>query len=105
MRAREATRALADAAVARGARLELAEALPGRRRREAGERRLEADLVVWACGAWLGRLFPGLLELRVTEQALFFLWTCRRPGRRRRCPHSWTTTAPPTAWAHSTGTG
>ena len=73
MRAREATRALADAAVARGARLELAEALPDGAGVRLGERRLEADLVVWACGAWLGRLFPDLLELRVTEQALFFV--------------------------------
>ena len=73
MRAREAARALADAAVARGARLELAEALPDGAGVRLGERRLEADLVVWACGAWLGRLFPGLLELRVTEQALFFV--------------------------------
>jgi sarcosine oxidase len=31
-------------------------------------RRLEADHVIWACGAWLGRLFPELVELRVTRQ-------------------------------------
>ena len=31
-------------------------------------RRLEADHVVWACGAWLGRLFPELVPLRVTRQ-------------------------------------
>ena len=30
--------------------------------------RLEADHVIWACGAWLGRLFPGVVDLRVTRQ-------------------------------------
>ena len=34
--------------------------------------RLEADLVVWACGAWLASLFPGLVELRVTLQPVAF---------------------------------
>jgi sarcosine oxidase len=75
LRARDATRALADAAVVRGATLELGEALPDGAGVRLGDRRLEADLVVWACGAWLGRLFPGLVELRVTEQALFFVDT------------------------------
>ena len=30
--------------------------------------RLEADHVVWACGAWLAQLFPALVRLRVTRQ-------------------------------------
>jgi sarcosine oxidase len=30
----------------------------------------EADQVIWACGAWLGRLFPSLVQLRVTRQEL-----------------------------------
>jgi glycine/D-amino acid oxidase-like deaminating enzyme len=29
---------------------------------------LEADQVVWACGAWLAQLFPELVQLRVTRQ-------------------------------------
>ena len=33
---------------------------------------LEADRVVWACGAWLPRLFPGVLELRITQQDVFY---------------------------------
>jgi glycine/D-amino acid oxidase-like deaminating enzyme len=37
-----------------------------------GDRRLEADLVVWSCGAWLAKLFPGLVELRVTRQDVHF---------------------------------
>ena len=33
---------------------------------------LEADVVVWACGAWLGRLFPAHVAIRTTRQELFF---------------------------------
>jgi glycine/D-amino acid oxidase-like deaminating enzyme len=28
--------------------------------------------VVWSCGGWLGRLFPGLVSLTVTQQELHF---------------------------------
>jgi glycine/D-amino acid oxidase-like deaminating enzyme len=74
LRACECTRALADAAVARGARLELGEAArPDGASVLIGDRRLDADMVVWACGAWLASLFPELVQLRVTEQALFFV--------------------------------
>jgi sarcosine oxidase len=64
LRAAEATRATAEAAVAAGVRLVRGAAEPGR---------VEADAVVWACGAWLASLFPGLVPLRVTRQDLFFL--------------------------------
>ena len=33
---------------------------------------LEGDVVVWACGPWLGRLFPEQLAIRSTRQELFF---------------------------------
>jgi sarcosine oxidase len=73
LRAREATRALVARAVERGATLERADA------RSDGAavllddgRRLVADRVVWACGAWLDRLFPDLVALRVTQQDVFF---------------------------------
>ncbi|MFD8558834.1 NAD(P)/FAD-dependent oxidoreductase [Streptosporangium canum] len=33
-----------------------------------GEEVLRADRVVWACGAWLPRLFPGVADLQVTKQ-------------------------------------
>jgi sarcosine oxidase len=74
LRAREATRVLAEQAVAAGARLILAEAAPrGADVVLAGSaERLRADRVVWACGAWLPGLFPGLLDLRVTQQDVFF---------------------------------
>jgi sarcosine oxidase len=63
LRAAEATRATAEAAQRAGVRLVRDTARPGE---------LEADAVVWACGAWLARLFPGLVPLRVTRQDLFF---------------------------------
>jgi glycine/D-amino acid oxidase-like deaminating enzyme len=73
LRARECTLALVDAALARGARLELGAATPDGAAVLLEGRRLEADVVVWACGAWLARLFQELVDLRVTEQALFFV--------------------------------
>jgi glycine/D-amino acid oxidase-like deaminating enzyme len=38
---------------------------------ERGER-LEGDAIVWACGPWLGRLFPDQLSIAVTRQELLF---------------------------------
>jgi glycine/D-amino acid oxidase-like deaminating enzyme len=35
-------------------------------------RTLEADRVVWSCGGWLTKLFPGLVSLTVTQQELHF---------------------------------
>ena len=32
-----------------------------------------ADVVVWACGAWLPQLFPGLVELKISRRDVFFL--------------------------------
>jgi sarcosine oxidase len=72
LRAAAATRALADRAQRRGARVLGGQARPeGSAVALAGER-LEADLVVWACGAWLASLFPGVVELRVTRQDVVF---------------------------------
>ena len=74
LRAQAAVRALAAQAVEHGARL-----VRGRARPEGATAVLvdgtvlEADRVVWACGGWLRDLFPGLVELRVTRQELFFL--------------------------------
>jgi sarcosine oxidase len=31
-----------------------------------------ADVVVWACGAWLAQTFPDLVELRITRRDVFF---------------------------------
>jgi glycine/D-amino acid oxidase-like deaminating enzyme len=76
LRAREGVRALVARAVQHGAKLVAGRARP------AGtavlvdggtQQRLEADLVVWACGAWLPALFPDLLGgVRITQQDVFF---------------------------------
>ncbi len=44
----------------------------------------EADVVVWACGSWLPRLFPGLVEQKISRRDVFFFgvdgdWS-RTPG-------------------------
>jgi glycine/D-amino acid oxidase-like deaminating enzyme len=74
LRARDATRTLAEQAVAAGASLVLAEARPAA---DGGVvlgdgRRLFADRVVWACGAWLPALFGALADLRITQQDVFY---------------------------------
>jgi glycine/D-amino acid oxidase-like deaminating enzyme len=58
--ARQATQALA-----RDLRIET-------RRAAAGDPP-RGDVVVWACGAWLPRLFPGVVELRISRRDVFFL--------------------------------
>jgi glycine/D-amino acid oxidase-like deaminating enzyme len=32
----------------------------------------EADVVIWACGAWLPKLFPDLIEQRIVRRDVFF---------------------------------
>ncbi len=78
-----------EAGVLRAQRAVRALAAPGRRARRASScarprgpegaaarlddgRVLEADAVVWACGAWLGRLFGEHVAIRSTCQELFF---------------------------------
>jgi sarcosine oxidase len=70
LRAADGVRALVRRARAHGAQLELGQARPDGAGVVVDGRRLEADVVVWACGAWLGRLFPELIRLRVTFQQL-----------------------------------
>ena len=74
LRARDATRRLAEQAHSAGARLVAGSAVPDRAAAVVGGRRLEADRVVWACGAWLPGLFADLpgLGLRITQQDVFF---------------------------------
>jgi sarcosine oxidase len=68
LRARQATLATAEAAQRAGVRIVNREALLGQ---------VEADIVVWACGAWLPALFD--LPIRVTKQDVLFFsadgWT------------------------------
>jgi len=73
LRAQRAVRALARQAVAHGARLVRATARPdGAAARLDDGSVLEADVVVWACGAWLGRLFGEHVAIQSTCQELFF---------------------------------
>jgi sarcosine oxidase len=71
LRAAVATKALADSAVASGAQFIRGLAQPDGDRVAVDGRTLEADVVVWACGPWLGALFGDLVSLRVTRQDLF----------------------------------
>jgi sarcosine oxidase len=73
VRCRQAVSALTQQAIEAGAELVLAEARPdGAAVVLDDDRRLEADSVVWACGAWLGPLFPQVLQLRITHQDVFY---------------------------------
>jgi glycine/D-amino acid oxidase-like deaminating enzyme len=65
LHARRATQLLAEDALRRGVRL--------RTGRVAADGAPEADVVVWACGAWLPRLFPGLVEISVSRRDVFYL--------------------------------
>ena len=102
---------------ARGAR---AGAPGGRARRRAGARHgaartgrprgcedgrvLEADVVVWACGAWLGAAVPASTSRSAaTRQELFFFDGGPGVGAPPACPRSSTSTARSTARATSTG--
>ncbi len=64
LHARRATQLLVDDGVDHGVRFETSHVSP------AGE--LPADAVVWACGAWLPRLFPDHVELRISRRDVYF---------------------------------
>jgi glycine/D-amino acid oxidase-like deaminating enzyme len=91
LRGQRAVRALAAQAELNGARI-----VRGRARPEGAaavledSTRLEGHVVVWACGPWLGRLFPDLITLSVTRQELLFFdggpaW--RAPGLPSWCDY------------------
>jgi glycine/D-amino acid oxidase-like deaminating enzyme len=69
LRARDATRAIVDLARKKGARFLGGEAAPADGAAVGVDgRNLDADVVVWACGAWLAGIFPDHAPLRVTRQ-------------------------------------
>jgi sarcosine oxidase len=51
----------------------LAEGLRMETRRASPDDPPRTDVVVWACGAWLPGLFPGLVDLRISRRDVFFL--------------------------------
>ncbi|HEY6397603.1 MAG TPA: FAD-dependent oxidoreductase [Solirubrobacteraceae bacterium] len=70
IRATAAVEALIARAVRGGARLMLERAEPAAQSGSVrvGDRVLGADRIVWACGSWLGRLFPGEAPIAATWQ-------------------------------------
>jgi sarcosine oxidase len=68
LRAGDGVRALVARAQGGGLRLVRATARPEDGHALVDGRRLEADQVVWACGAWLAGLFPAQVQMRVTRQ-------------------------------------
>lgn len=72
LRARDAVGALVEQAVARGATLVRGRAVPDGNGVLVDGERLDADRIVWACGAWLPRVFPELVRLRVTRQDVVY---------------------------------
>jgi len=72
LRARDATRVIAEQAIAKGARFVAGTATPDGQAVSVDGERLEGDCVVWAGGAWLAKLFPGVVDLRVAKQDVYF---------------------------------
>jgi sarcosine oxidase len=70
LRAADGVRALVQRAREAGARVVTGQATPFGCAVRLHRQVLEADAVVWACGAWLAGLFPDLAPLRVTFQQL-----------------------------------
>jgi sarcosine oxidase len=70
LRAADGVRALVRRAREAGAQLVIGEAKPSGPAVTVDGRTLEADSVVWACGAWLGRMFPEIVPMRITFQQL-----------------------------------
>jgi glycine/D-amino acid oxidase-like deaminating enzyme len=75
LRAQLAVETLVTLARRNGAELVRAEARPVPGGVQAGDRVLEADHVVWACGPWLGSLFPGVADIRV-ERVEYATFAC-----------------------------
>ena len=64
LHARRATQLLVAEALAAGARLEGARVVP--------DNAPQGDAVVWACGAWLPKLFPQQVDIRISRRDVFF---------------------------------
>jgi sarcosine oxidase len=62
--ARLATQLLVEDGLRHGVRLQNGSLVPGDEP--------SSDVVVWACGAWLPRLFPGVVELKISRRDVFF---------------------------------
>jgi glycine/D-amino acid oxidase-like deaminating enzyme len=67
LHARRATQLLVDDGVRHGVKLES--------RAATVDDAPQADVVVWACGAWLPKLFPDHVELRISRRDVYFFGT------------------------------
>jgi glycine/D-amino acid oxidase-like deaminating enzyme len=92
LHAARCVRALCDHALAAGARFVGGRARPAAGAVDVDGRRLTADRVVWACGAWTPALFPGLAAGTVIQQDLFYFGV----------PPAWRTPHVP-AWGEGDG--
>jgi glycine/D-amino acid oxidase-like deaminating enzyme len=73
LRAERSMKTLAAQAVSHGARIVRGRARPdGAMVVLEDSTRLQGDVVIWACGPWLPKLFPDLVSLRVTQQEVLF---------------------------------
>jgi glycine/D-amino acid oxidase-like deaminating enzyme len=72
LRARDALLATVEQARMAGVRMLQAEARPEGVATVIDGKPHSADVVVWACGAWLAGLFPELVQIRVTRQDLLY---------------------------------
>lgn len=73
LRASLCVHTLIDRAERFGAALVSGRALPaGDGRASIDGRLVDADRTIWACGAWLGSLFPEHADVRATRQTLFY---------------------------------
>ncbi len=72
LRAAESVRVLVERARRRGARMVCGSATPHADGVRVNEEVLSADQVIWACGAWLGRLFPEWAPVTATRQHVFY---------------------------------
>jgi sarcosine oxidase len=73
LRAEHSMKTLAAQAVSHGARIVRGRARPdGATVVLEDSTRIQGDVVIWACGPWLPKLFPDLVSLRVTQQEVLF---------------------------------
>lgn len=86
LRARNAVRVLVEHAVRHGAVVRVgSDARPNGDGVRVADEVLHADKVLWACGPWLPRLFPGRIEMTVTQQDTCF-FSAPAPWQAGRVP-------------------